>query len=91
MKKYNYPNDIPRYEHYALLEEDSVFVPGDERSRTNPGHGYPASTTHYITYTVFNDFDEMKNWVEEHVDETFRIIHVKPVSVTKKINFEFSK
>lgn len=27
-----------------LFETSTVNVPGDERSRTNPGHGYPAHT-----------------------------------------------
>lgn len=26
---------------YLLIATDRIFIPGDERSRTNPGHGYP--------------------------------------------------
>jgi len=39
---------LPQGEHWAILEDSSIHIPGDERSRTNPGHGYPASTEHII-------------------------------------------
>lgn len=50
-------DDVPKGHHYAVLiyKSDSVYIPGDERSRTNPGHGYPArnetfeSFEHYVT------------------------------------------
>lgn len=38
----NKKEDLPPGEHFAILVFSSVYVPGDERSRTNPGHGYPA-------------------------------------------------
>lgn len=42
---------------YLLIDSTSVFIPGDERSRTNPGHGYPEQT---ITYPVLKWFDTEK-------------------------------
>lgn len=50
-------DDVPKGHHYAIIiyKSDSVYIPGDERSRTNPGHGYPARTEtiesfeHYVT------------------------------------------
>jgi hypothetical protein len=40
------PQDVPDVPHYAVIiySTTSVYVPGDERSRTNPGHGYPEHT-----------------------------------------------
>lgn len=32
---------------YIIIENVSVYIPGDERSRTAPGHGYPAHTDTY--------------------------------------------
>lgn len=48
-------NDVPKEHHYAVLvyKSNSVYIPGDERSRTNPGHGYPAS---YETYDSFEHY-----------------------------------
>lgn len=46
------PEKMPAGEHWAILifETSSTYVEGDERSRTNPGHGYPA---HYETHNSF--------------------------------------
>lgn len=40
------PEQMPSEEHWAIIifETTSTYVPGDERSRTAPGHGYPAHT-----------------------------------------------
>lgn len=47
------PSDIPKSEHWVILEGSSVTIPGDERSRTNPGHGYPESTERFMSYEVY--------------------------------------
>jgi len=57
MKRARGKNDVPTDKHYAILvyKSDSVYIAGDERSRSNPGHGYPAHTAiyesfeHYVT------------------------------------------
>lgn len=53
--------DIPQTECWVIVKSQSVHIPGDERSRTNPGHGYPASTEHYVVvYEVFTDEEAFK-------------------------------
>lgn len=52
---------LPTTEHWAILQDTSVHIPGDERSRTNPGHGYPESTEHFITYTAYTDKEEFES------------------------------
>lgn len=46
----NSPSKIPNKKHWAIFRSTSVSIPGDERSRTSPGHGYPAS----IEYILLN-------------------------------------
>ncbi|BBA65246.1 predicted ORF [Xanthomonas phage XacN1] len=46
---------------YLLIDSTSVFIPGDERSRTNPGHGYPERTE---TYPVLKWFDTEQQVLE---------------------------
>lgn len=46
----NQKSDMPQGEHYAIVEFSSIHVPGDERSRTNPGHGYSAHTESVVKY-----------------------------------------
>ena len=38
------PEDLPPGEHHVIIKFGSITIPGDERSRTNPGHGYPEHT-----------------------------------------------
>jgi len=40
------PQEIGDEPIYLILKPRSTYIPGDERSRTNPGHGYPAGTEH---------------------------------------------
>lgn len=61
----NKPSDVPSIAHYAVLEADSYYTPGDERSRTNPGHGYPAGTTEFVRYIAFIDETEFKSYVKD--------------------------
>lgn len=61
-------NEVPKDFHYAILifDSKSVYIPGDERSRTNPGHGYPASTEYYTTFSYFftKNSDELNKFVK---------------------------
>ncbi len=52
MKKVKGPTDVPKGRHYVVLiyKTDSVTIPGDERSRTHPGHGYPEHTQEFTTF-----------------------------------------
>lgn len=46
--------------HYLILVFSSEYVPGDERSRTNPGHGYPAyyqQTCHALKYETKGEWE----------------------------------
>lgn len=45
--------DVPTGEHWAIITGASVHIPGDERSRTAPGHGYQEHIESYIEYAVY--------------------------------------
>jgi hypothetical protein len=55
------PRDLPIAPYYLLIQfkTESVFIPGDERSRNSPGHGYPDDTMVFETpkMLVFDSFD----------------------------------
>jgi hypothetical protein len=80
--------DIPQDRHYAIITDRSISIPGDERSRQFPGHGYPASTEHVFTYTVYPTFEA---WVTEIEDrerrgyKNFRAVQVTPARVETEI------
>lgn len=54
------PADIPEGPHFAVLvyKTETQHIPGDERSRTHPGHGYPAHTVTTTTYEHWVTCDE---------------------------------
>lgn len=87
--------NIPQGQHYAalLFESQSIYHEGDERSRTHPGHGYPAYTEYIDTtkYIPFENEAKLKEWAlkAEKDKKKYQIILVKPISLSfeTKINF----
>lgn len=51
---------MPRY---LLITSKTIHVPGDERSRTHPGHGYPA----YDEVVEVNKFFDTEQALIEHL------------------------
>ena len=51
MKQVKLPGDIPQGAHFAIMiyKIKNIYHEGDERSRTNPGHDYPAHTENILT------------------------------------------
>jgi hypothetical protein len=48
---------------YAAIITNQIHHDGDERSRTNPGHGYPAWTEDVQSIKFFESEDGMLEWV----------------------------
>jgi hypothetical protein len=85
MKKVTYPNDdVPSGPHYAVLiyKTQSVYIDGDERSRTCPGHGYPAHTE------TFNTFE---HWVTTDKEDWQRFIEANAKDLPKMVCLEVSR
>lgn len=84
-------NDIPKEPHYAILEQRSVHIPGDERSRTHPGHGYPASTEQVWDYIVFPDKASWEAEVKARSGRVFGSKDFVAISATPaKVNTTFT-
>ena len=81
------PTQIPDKPHFAIISQGSISVPGDERSRTNPGHGYPASTEYFIRYQAFEDRADWERVVAamSKAGENFRAISVTPATLTTTV------
>ena len=79
---------IPEVEHWAIITTSSYTVPGDERSRTNPGHGYPEHTVETIGYDAYTDFVEFTEALERIArrNTRFRAVHVQPMTVDVKVS-----
>lgn len=86
--------DIPSGPHFAIITETSVHIPGDERSRTNPGHGYPEHTETYINYEAFTDRADWETRIAQMSQSlystAFRAISVTPATVETKVSVSVS-
>ena len=76
------PDDVPVTPHYAVLVyySQSVFVPGDERSRQSPGHGYAECYENYESFEhwVTADAETLNAFVRELEDEKSRVSKKTP-------------
>jgi hypothetical protein len=46
---------MPTTDHFAILEFSSIHIPGDQRSKDAPGHGYPEHSEKVVTYRAYMD------------------------------------
>lgn len=65
---------------YAAIVTRSIWIPGDERSRTAPGHGYPEHSERVTDLIEFRDRSEMEAWVGRQ--------HRPPVQPFRLIQYE---
>ncbi len=82
------PADIPLGEHFAVVEFTSVTIPGDERSRTHPGHGYPEHTDTYCYYHIFPSKVELANWILKHADTKYVVLLAHTMQVDKTVTID---
>lgn len=76
--------DAPKHPHFAIIEFTQVTIPGDERSRTHPGHGYPESIERFTKYYVYTDEKEWLKDIEYRIKEkscNFFAIKANPVKI----------
>ena len=80
MKRVHKKEDVPCGHHYSVLvyKTSTTYVPGDERSRTNPGHGYPGG---YETNESF------EHWISTDREDWER--HITSLTLARENNFVF--
>lgn len=83
------PSEVPTQPHFAIFEANSIHVPGDERSRQYPGHGYPASTEYFLSYVAFDNKEEWEADIQERATrknpDKFVAVYIIPAKVETKI------
>jgi len=59
-----------------VFKTTSVYIPGDERSRTHPGHGYPERTEMHDTFEIYL-FEDKEKWAaaltELYKEDPYRV------------------
>jgi hypothetical protein len=71
MKTCSDKSELPSGPHYVIIEFSTFWVEGDERSRTNPGHGYPGHHESMAKYICFNDKAEWEAEVKSRSSKVF--------------------
>ncbi len=75
---------------YAAITTRSIYVPGDERSRTAPGHGYPEHYEEAIDLIEFKNRSEMETWVKCRIDRgervDYRLIEYNELSIETTVS-----
>lgn len=78
--------DVPTEDHWAIFKFSSYHVPGDERSRTNPGHGYPARDEPVVEYQAYTTEGHWKEAIADHEQQgrPYLAAKVCPAKVSTK-------
>lgn len=76
-------------DHLCVLEFVSVTIPGDERSRTHPGHGYPESTEQYTKFHVFTSQQRLEEWLAETRGSNYVVLSARRLGVKVRPIIEF--
>lgn len=71
-------------EHWAIIQDHRVTIPGDERSRTNPGHGYPEFIETFQSYRAFSDYNAFLRELEKCEEGTVGV-HVIETYVSRRV------
>lgn len=72
---------VPKGNHYAIVEFDSITIPGDERSRTNPGHGYPEHSESVVRYVAFTDRAKWEEEIKQSLTPRFGTVKTNWIAI----------
>jgi hypothetical protein len=88
---------MPTEPHFAVIKFGSTYIEGDERSRTNPGHGYPAHSIPNVEYIVFKDRSSWEIYIDGllhpkygHPDKNWTAVQISPAKVYTKTQMSIS-
>lgn len=75
---------------YAILYNEQIHHEGDERSRTNPGHGYPAYTETVEKFKSFDTEEQLLTWImtnnkRSYNKATFKAIRYEFIDVKEEV------
>lgn len=76
---------------YAAIITDQIYHEGDERSRTHPGHGYPAYYEDVTKFKEFRDENELKKWLLSNKDKkNFKIVKYEDVKISYDVQISLN-
>lgn len=81
-------SQVPTTAHWAVIEDNSIYVPGDQRSNESPGHGYPAENVNYVAYHAFDTEAELIEWVSmrQRYAKDYTVLYVEPKTIKQSFS-----
>lgn len=72
---------------YAVIETKTIYHEGDERSRTHPGHGYPAYDEQVESLRKFESLDKLKQYLgmASNRGRNLTVIKYEELTVTTEV------
>ena len=82
---------LPTEPHWVILKFSSISIPGDERSRTNPGHGYSAHSVPNVKYDAYLTEEKFLAALQEleergYTSDSYVALKVEPLKITKTVS-----
>ena len=77
-------------EKFAVIYTAAIYHAGDERSRTNPGHGYPSHTEHINKIETFKDEDALKHWIAKNSKKSYKAIRYEELNVVLNLEVKLT-
>jgi hypothetical protein len=80
-------------DRYAIIKSTTIHHEGDERSRTNPGHGYPAWTETVQEIRIFDTKEQWLDYIERESlsrnPDNFIPIIFQEVEIEKSVKVKY--
>lgn len=80
--------DAPTEPHYAVIEFDSVYIPGDQRSIDYPGHGYPSHSEDTQHYIVFENKEVWEFYVKMNRTKNIMAVYIIPATIKTNVTVD---
>jgi hypothetical protein len=74
-------DELPKGEHWVILQGMTMTIPGDERSRTCPGHGYPEHSEKYMVYESFTNKEEFEAELKRRLTGKYQAQNIRGIHV----------
>lgn len=70
---------------YLVARKVTIHIEGDERSRINPGHGYPAGDETYTELIEFVTEKDAAVWILKNSRESYRVFRAEEMKATENV------
>jgi hypothetical protein len=91
VKHFQKITDFPKGSMLAVIRNRKIHLPGDERSRQAPGHGYGPEDVDTFEIIGFGTVLEVETFLEKELDKqggppNFIVVEMRQLEFTREVN-----